>query len=152
MRSTTVPTPTDLLNLVGADLGVSGTHVVTQEQIDLFADVTGDHQWIHVDAERAAAGPFGTTIAHGFLTLSLVPVLLAGILVVEQTSMGVNYGLDRVRFVKPLPPGVPVRARATLAEAKPIEGGVQAKAAVTVEFAETGQTCCVAEVLFRYYT
>ncbi|GAA1042680.1 3-hydroxyacyl-thioester dehydratase HtdZ [Virgisporangium ochraceum] len=152
MRSTTVPTPTGLLDLVGTDLGTSGTHVVTQEQINLFADVTGDHQWIHVDAARAADGPFGTTIAHGFLTLALVPGLLAEILVVERSSMGVNYGLDRVRFVRPLPPGVPVRGSATLMEAKPIEGGVQAKAAVTVEFAETGTTCCVAEVLFRYYT
>jgi acyl dehydratase len=151
MRRTTVPDPSGLLDLVGADLGVSGTQVVTQEQIDLFADVTGDHQWIHVDVSRAASGPFGTTIAHGFLTLSLVPGLLAEILVVESSSMGVNYGLDRVRFVKPLPPDVEIRGSATLVEAKPIDGGVQAKAAVTVEFAATGQTCCVAELLFRYY-
>ncbi len=149
--TTTVSTPDDLLGLVGVDLGVSGRKALTQEQIDLFADVTGDHQWIHVDPQKAADGPFGSTIAHGFLTLALVPLLLADILVVENSAMGVNYGLDRVRFVKPLPPNVAIQAGATLVEATPIDGGVQAKAAVTVTFAETGAVCCVAEILFRYY-
>jgi acyl dehydratase len=151
-RRTTVATPHDLLVLVGADLGASGPRTLTQEQIDLFAEVTGDHQWIHVDVARAAAGPFGSTIAHGFLTLALVPLLLADILVVERSAMGVNYGLDRVRFVKPLPPGVEIQGSATLVEARPIDAGVQAKAAVTVEFTGTGTVCCVAEILFRYYT
>lgn len=150
-HKTTVATPDALLSLVGADLGASGTRTVTQEQVNTFADVTGDHQWIHVDVERARSGPFGTTIVHGFFTLALVPLLLADILEVESYSMGVNYGLDRVRFVKPLPPGTEIQATATLVSATPIDGGVQAKAAVVVEFAADGQTCCAAESVFRYY-
>ncbi|MBO4205710.1 MaoC family dehydratase [Micromonospora echinofusca] len=154
---TTVRTPSDLLDLVGQDLGASEPQVVTQEQVDRFADVTGDHQWIHVDVERARSGPFGTTVVHGFLTLALVPRLLADILVVETFSMGVNYGLDRVRFVRPLPPGVEIQGTARLVSAKPIvpagdgPAGVQAKASVAVEFAADSQPCCVAEILFRYH-
>ncbi|GAB3057817.1 MaoC family dehydratase [Micromonospora schwarzwaldensis] len=158
VRRTTVRTPSDLLELVGAELGVSAPQVVTQRQVDQFADVTGDHQWIHVDVERARSGPFGTTVVHGFLTLSLVPRLLADILEVQTFSMGVNYGLDRVRFIKPLPPGVEIQGTATLVSATPIAApaagqaaGVQAKASVAVEFADRSQPCCVAEILFRYY-
>ncbi|MEV0134439.1 MaoC family dehydratase [Dactylosporangium sp. NPDC050688] len=157
VRCTTVPAPDDLLALVGQELGASEPQVVTQEQVDRFADVTKDHQWIHVDVERARSGPFGTTIVHGFLTLALVPRLLADILEVQTYSMGVNYGLDRVRFVKPLPPGVEIQGTATLLSAKPIAAeagraaGVQAKASVVVEFAADGETCCAAEILFRYY-
>ncbi|MEU1755486.1 MaoC family dehydratase [Micromonospora matsumotoense] len=157
-RRTTVDTPDDLLALVGAELGVSAPQVVTQQQVDQFADVTGDHQWIHVDVARARSGPFGSTVVHGFLTLALVPRLLADILEVRTFSMGVNYGLDRVRFVRPLPPGVEIQGTATLVSATPIapagEGsaaGVQAKASIVVEFAETSQPCCVAEILFRYH-
>ncbi|GGM27899.1 MULTISPECIES: MaoC family dehydratase [Micromonospora] len=155
-KQTTVRTPSDLLELVGQELGVSEPQVVTQQQVDQFADVTGDHQWIHVDVERARSGPFGTTVVHGFLTLALVPRLLADILVVREFSMGVNYGLDRVRFIRPLPPGVAIQGVATLVAAEPIAagtgapGGVQAKASVLVEFADEGTPCCVAEVLFRY--
>ncbi|GAA1530323.1 MaoC family dehydratase [Dactylosporangium maewongense] len=158
VRLTTVPAPGDLLGLVGRELGASEPQVLTQDQVDQFADVTRDHQWIHVDVERARSGPFGTTIVHGFFTLALVPRLLADILEVQAYSMGVNYGLDRVRFVKPLPPGVQIQGTATLLSAKPIEAeagrpaGVQAKASVVVEFAETGETCCAAEILFRYYS
>ncbi|WP_328345990.1 MaoC family dehydratase [Micromonospora sp. NBC_00421] len=158
MRRTTVDTPSDLLELVGAELGVSAPQVVTQQQVDQFADVTGDHQWIHVDVERARSGPFGSTVVHGFLTLALVPRLLADILEVRTFSMGVNYGLDRVRFIRPLPPGTAIQATATLVSATPIApagegsaGGVQAKASVVVEFAEASQPCYVAEILFRYY-
>ncbi|WP_329011076.1 MaoC family dehydratase [Micromonospora rifamycinica] len=157
LRRTVIDTPDDLLALVGAELGVSAPQVVTQQQVDQFADVTGDHQWIHVDVERARSGPFGSTVVHGFLTLALVPRLLADILAVRTFSMGVNYGLDRVRFVRPLPPGVEIQGTATLVAAKPVapaeEGaaGVQAKASVVVEFAETSQPCCVAEIVFRYY-
>ncbi|WP_432906686.1 MaoC family dehydratase [Micromonospora matsumotoense] len=157
-RRTTVDTPDDLLALAGAELGVSAPQVVTQQQVDQFADVTGDHQWIHVDVARARSGPFGSTVVHGFLTLALVPRLLADILEVRTFSMGVNYGLDRVRFVRPLPPGVEIQGTATLVSATPIapagEGsaaGVQAKASIVVEFAETSQPCCVAEILFRYH-
>ncbi|WP_433528416.1 MaoC family dehydratase [Micromonospora sp. CA-263727] len=151
---TIVPTPRELLSLVGRPLGVSEPQVVTQEQVDRFAEVTRDHQWIHVDVQRARSGPFGSTIVHGFLTLALVPRLLADILEVETFAMGVNYGLDRVRFVRPLPPGVPIQGTATLVSAAPIAGtddGVQAKAAVVVEFAQDSTTCCVAEILFRYH-
>ncbi|MBO4160800.1 MaoC family dehydratase [Micromonospora antibiotica] len=157
-RRTTIDTPDELLALVGAELGVSAPQVVTQQQVDQFADVTGDHQWIHVDVERARSGPFGSTVVHGFLTLALVPRLLADILEVRTFSMGVNYGLDRVRFVRPLPPGVEIQGTATLVSATPVapagEGsaaGVQAKASIVVEFAETSQPCCVAEILFRYH-
>ncbi|WFE28190.1 MaoC family dehydratase [Solwaraspora sp. WMMD791] len=155
---TTVGVPSDLLDLVGEELGVSEAQVVTQRQIDQFAEVTGDHQWIHVDVERARSGPFGTTIVHGFLTLALVPRLLADILEVRSFSMGVNYGLDRVRFVAPLPPDVPVQGVATLVSARAIDAvpgagaGVQAKASVAVEFVDGSTPCCVAEILFRYYS
>jgi acyl dehydratase len=151
--STTVRTPNDLLDLVGSELGTSEPLALTQAEVDTFADLTRDHQWIHVDVERAKAGPFGTTVVHGFFTLALVPVLLADVLVVEEFSMGVNYGLDKVRFVKPLPPGEEVRAVASLTSAARIEGaeGVQATARVVLELVATGQTCCVADIVFRYY-
>ena len=155
-KRTTVREPRELLDLVGEELGASEARVVTQEEVDGFADVTGDHQWIHVDVERAEAGPFGGTIVHGFLTLALVPRLLEDILAVEDFSMGINYGLDRVRFVKPLPPGTEIQGVATLTSAERIPAengleGVQAKASVVVEFAHDGTACCVAEILFRYY-
>ena len=158
IKRTTVPAPRDLLDLVGQDLGASEPRVVTQEDVDSFADVTKDHQWIHVDVEKAKSGPFGTTIVHGFLTLAMVPRLLEDILEVSEFSMGVNYGLDRVRFIRPLPPGTEIQGTATLVSAEPITAtekdpreGVQAKASVVVEFAHESQTCCVAEILFRYY-
>ncbi|WP_238010504.1 MaoC family dehydratase [Dactylosporangium sp. AC04546] len=152
-RKTVVPAPRDLTALAGHELGASAAQVVTQEQVNQFAGVTGDHQWIHVDVERARSGPFGSTIVHGFFTLALVPLLLADILEVQSYSMGVNYGLDRVRFVRPLPPGTPIQGVATLVAADPLKDadGVQAKASVVVEFADTGETCCAAEILFRYY-
>jgi acyl dehydratase len=153
---TVIREPRELLDLVGKPLGASRTRVVTQEEVDGFADVTHDHQWIHVDVERAQAGPFGGTIVHGFLTLALVPRLLEDILTVETFSMGINYGLDRVRFVKPLPPGTEIQGVATLTSAVRLPagdgpGGVQAKATVVVEFADDATTCCVAEILFRYH-
>ncbi|WP_283770582.1 MaoC family dehydratase [Nocardioides faecalis] len=150
--------PHDLLGLVGAELGVSEVRSVSQADVNAFADVTGDHQWIHVDVERAKEGPFGGTIAHGFLTLSLAPLLLADILDVRGFTMGVNYGLDRVRFIQPLRPGTPIQGVATLVDAVELPGtddksasGVQAKASLVVEFADESQPCCVAELLFRYY-
>ncbi|WP_232676202.1 MaoC family dehydratase [Nocardioides sp. R-C-SC26] len=152
-RTTRVDRPAGLLDLVGQELGRSGPIVVSQAEVDTFADLTDDHQWIHVDVERAASGPFGSTVVHGFFTLALVPRLLADILVVEEFSMGVNYGLDRVRFVKPLPPGEELRAVAVLTHATPIGdgAGVQAGARVALEFARDAQTCCVADIVFRYY-
>ncbi|MDP3891461.1 MaoC family dehydratase [Nocardioides sp.] len=153
LRTTTVSNPSALLDLVGVELGTSAPLAVTQEEVDTFADLTRDHQWIHVDVDRAAAGPFGATVVHGFFTLALLPRLLADLLVVEGFSMGVNYGLDRVRFVRPLSPGVEVRAVASLVAAAPIDDGkgVQATARVTLEFADDAQTCCVADMVFRYY-
>ncbi|MGB0099014.1 MAG: MaoC family dehydratase [Nocardioides sp.] len=153
MKSTTVAEPARLLELVGRELGESTPMSVSQAEVDAFADLTRDHQWIHVDVERAAAGPFGSTIVHGFFTLALVPRVLADALAVESFSMGVNYGLDRVRFVRPLPPGEPVIGRVTLVEAASLKdgSGVQAKARVALEFARDAQTCCVADVVFRYY-
>jgi acyl dehydratase len=149
--STTVSSLDDLPGLVGQHLGHSDWHQVTQEQVDLFAEATGDHQWIHVDPERAASGPFGGTIAHGYLTLSLAPVLLAQVLRVEGTRMGVNYGCNRVRFVSPVPVGADVRVGATLAAADEVEGGRQLTVDLTIEVRDAPKPACVAQVVYRYY-
>jgi acyl dehydratase len=142
----------ELRALVGQHLGYSDYHVVTQEMVNLFADATGDHQWIHVDPERAAAGPFGTTIAHGYLTLSLVPVLMGSVLRVEGTRMGINYGVNRVRFTSPVPVGSEVRAGATLASVEDVAGGVQITTDVVIEVKGAEKPACVAQVLSRLYT
>lgn len=151
-QATVVARPADLVDLVGRELGVSEPISISQEQVDAFAAITGDHQWIHVDVDRAREGPFGSTIVHGFLTLSMVPVLLADVMQVEQASMGLNYGLDRVRFIQPLKPGQAVRAHAELVEATRLESpdGVQAKARVTLRFDHDDQPCSVADVVFRF--
>src|SRR5215218_9988788 len=120
----------------GEELGVSEWVAITQERIDLFADATGDHQWIHVDPERAADGPFGTTIAHGYLTLSMLPGLMGEIWRFEGVRMGINYGLNRVRFPSPVPAGSRIRAVARLKEAAPVDGAdgaVQGVVEATVE-------------------
>ncbi|MFF4171532.1 MaoC family dehydratase [Streptomyces sp. NPDC001744] len=136
---------------VGERLGYSDWLEVDQKRIDLFAEATGDHQWIHVDPERAAAGPFGTTIAHGYLTLSLLPVLVPQVLVVENVRMGVNYGTGKVRFPAPVPVGSRLRATAVLTEVEEVAGGVQVTAVVTVEREGSGKPVCVAESISRYY-
>ncbi len=141
----------DLTPLIGTHLGYSDYLRVTQEQVNLFAEATGDHQWIHVDPERAAAGPFGHTIAHGYLTLSLVPVLLGGVLRVEGVAMGVNYGANKVRFTSPVPVGAEIRAGATLASLDEVSGGVQVALDVIVEVRDAPKPSCVAQVVFRYY-
>jgi acyl dehydratase len=141
----------ELNALVGTHLGYSDYRTVTQEQVNLFADATGDHQWIHVDPERAAAGPFGHTIAHGYLTLSLIPVLCGGLLKVEGVTMGVNYGSNKVRFTSPVPVGSDVRAGATLASVEEVSGGVQIAMDVTVEVKGSEKPACVAQVLSRLY-
>ena len=135
----------------GRDLGASNWHVVTQEQVDLFADATGDHQWIHVDAERAAAGPFGATIAHGYLTLSLVIPLFGNLLKVEGIRMGVNYGLEKVRFPNPVRVGSRVRLAATVAEVTEVTGGVQMTCDFTVEIEGQAKPACVARTIYRQY-
>ena len=135
---------------VGTELGTSEWLQITQERIDQFAQATGDHQWIHVDPERAAAGPFGSTIAHGYLTLSLSNALLPEIVEVTGISMGVNYGVDKVRFPAPVPVGSRIRASAVLAEVSDVAGGVQTKVVITVELEGSAKPACVIESLSRY--
>jgi acyl dehydratase len=136
---------------VGEQLGHSDWLDIDQKRIDLFADATGDHQWIHVDPERAAAGPFGTTIAHGYLTLSLLPVLVPQIIQVENVRMGVNYGTNKVRFPSPVPVGSRLRATAVLKDVEEAGGGVQITALVTVEREGGDKPVCVVESVSRYY-
>lgn len=137
---------------VGQELAVSDWITITQEQIDLFAQATGDHQWIHVDPQKAKAGPFGTTIAHGFLTLSLLPKLFESSLRIEDVRMGVNYGLNRVRFTAPVPVGSRLRGRVKLLECQPIEnGGMQLTTLVTIEREGSERPVCVAESISRRY-
>jgi acyl dehydratase len=141
----------ELKALVGTHLGYSDYRTVTQEQVNLFADATDDHQWIHVDPERAAAGPFGHTIAHGYLTLSLIPGLCAGLLTVQGVTMGVNYGSNKVRFTSPVPVGSEIRAGAALAAVDEVAGGIQIAMDVTVEIKGSEKPACVAQVLSRLY-
>lgn len=137
--------------LVGEELGYSDWLEVTQDRVNQFADATGDQQWIHVDTERAAQGPFGGTIAHGFLTLSLIPTVLPQLLDVRGFSMGVNYGLDRVRFPAPVPVGSRVRASAVVEEVTEVSGGVQTTLTVTFEVEGGAKPACVARFLERRY-
>jgi acyl dehydratase len=139
-----------LLELSGEHLGYSDWHEVTQQQVNLFANATGDHQWIHVDVERAKAGPFGAPIAHGYLTLSLTPVLLDEVFCVGAISMSVNYGMNKLRFPAPVPVGSRVRAGVELAAVDEVSGGVQATLGVTFEVEGSAKPVCVAEILFRY--
>ncbi|PPE71705.1 MaoC family dehydratase [Caldimonas thermodepolymerans] len=142
----------DLAPLVGASLGTSDWIEIDQARIDQFADATGDHQWIHVDAERAKAGPFGTTVAHGFLTLSLMPAFFATAFDVRNTRMGINYGLNRVRFPAPVPVGSRLRAHFKLLGYEPVDdGGVQLTIEVTVEREGSAKPVCVAESVTRRY-
>ncbi|MCZ7413467.1 MULTISPECIES: MaoC family dehydratase [unclassified Streptomyces] len=142
----------ELREAVGVELGPSDWLEVDQKRIDLFADATGDHQWIHVDPERAARGPFGTTIAHGYLTLSLLPVLMPRVLRVEGVRMGVNYGVNKVRFPAPVPVGSRLRARVRIAEVSEVgDDGVQCVAQTTVEREGGEKPVCVAESVVRYY-
>ncbi|NUP51402.1 MAG: MaoC family dehydratase [Catenulispora sp.] len=124
---------------------------ITQEQIDQFAAATGDHQWIHVDQERAKDGPYGRTIAHGFLTLALMVPLSNQVVQVAGTRMGVNYGLDRVRFITPVPVGSRVRAKVAFTELHEVEGGYQLSRTVTIELEGAEKPACVAESLVRLY-
>ncbi|MFK8845718.1 MaoC family dehydratase [Streptomyces sp. Ac-502] len=140
-----------LRNAVGEDLGTSDWLEIDQKRIDLFADATGDHQWIHVDPERAASGPFGTTIAHGYLTLALLPALVPQLLRVDNVKMGINYGVDKVRFPAPVPVGSRVRATARIAGVTEVSGGVQLATTVTVEREGGEKPVCVAETLSRFY-
>ena len=135
----------------GLELGPGSWKQIEQARIDAFADATEDHQWIHVDPGRAAQGPFGTTIAHGYLTLSLIVPFASELLQVDDASLGVNYGLDRVRFPAPVPVGSRIRALLRVADVKEFDGGVQATIATTIEREDGDKPVCVAEVVFRYY-
>jgi acyl dehydratase len=150
--TTEIESVAGLKELVGREVGVSVWVEVAQERIDRFAEATEDRQWIHTDPERAAReSPFQTTIAHGFLTLSLLSELGRTAVAVRGVRMGLNYGLNRVRFVSPVPAGSRVRGRFSLAALEEIEGGAQATWGVTVEREGGGKPCCVAEWLVRYY-
>jgi acyl dehydratase len=150
-----MPAPTiavhELESRVGSEVAVSPWLSVEQDRIDLFARATDDHQWIHVDPERARQGPFGGTIAHGFLTLSLLPRMMSEAMKVGGVRMSVNYGLNRVRFTSPVPSGSRVRARLVLAKLEKIDGGVQLAWSATVEREGGDKPCLVAEWLVRHY-
>jgi len=140
-----------LKDKVGEHLGYSEWVEITQEQVNLFADATGDHQWIHVDPERAKSGPFGGPIAHGYLTLSLGPMLMPQILRVEGISMAVNYGAGKVRFPSPVPVGSKLRLGAELSAVDDVAGGAQVTMVFTFEVEGAPKPSCVAEIIFRYY-
>ena len=150
--STVFQNPSELKDFVGKHLGYSDWLTVEQSRIDQFADATLDHQWIHLDAERAKAGPFGATIAHGYLTSSLVSHFLPQIITVGGISMGINYGADRLRFPSPVRVGSKLRAGAELIEAEGTkDGAVQTKIRVTVEIEGSDKPACVIDSLTRYY-
>ncbi len=148
----TFQTLSELAACVGQEVAISDWLTITQEQVNLFAQATGDHQWIHVDPEKARAGPFGGPIAHGFLTLSLLPAFFESSLDIVQSRMGVNYGLNRVRFTAPVPVGSRLRARLKLLACEPIDNeGQQMTWEVTVEREGATRPVCVAESLVRRY-
>ena len=149
--ATTVEQLSDLPGLVGQHLGYSDWVEVPQSQIDRFAEATGDHQWIHVDPERAKDGPFGGTIAHGYLTLSLTPILLGQVLKVKGIRMGVNYGCNKVRFTSPVRSGAKVRLGASVAAVDEVAGGYQLTVDATIEAEGADKPSCVAQLVFRYY-
>ena len=148
----TFQTLDELAACTGQEIAISDWITVTQSRIDRFADATGDHQWIHVDAERARSGPFGTTIAHGFLTLSLLPQFFDSAIRVERVRMGLNYGLNKVRFIAPVPVDSRLRGRLRLLSCTPIDnGGRQLTWEVTIEREGADKPVCVAESLARLY-
>ena len=148
--TTVFASPDELLGAVGSELGSSDWLEIDQARIDLFADATGDHQWIHVDPEKAADGPFGATIAHGYLTLALTNQFLPEIVRVEGASMGINYGTDKVRFPQPVVVGSKVKGSAVLTEATEVSGGVQAVITITVEVEGSDRPACVVESVSRF--
>jgi acyl dehydratase len=137
----------DLEKAVGTHLGYSEWHTINQDQIDAFAAATGDHQWIHVDPAKAAEGPFGSTVAHGFLTLSLVPMLTWQVYTVEGVTMAVNYGADKLRFPSPVPVGLRVRAAVELTSVTPNKLGYQVATRVTIELDDSDKPACVVDML-----
>jgi acyl dehydratase len=142
----------EVADKMGQELAISDWITITQERINQFADATGDHQWIHVDPQRASQGPFGSTIAHGFLTLSLMPAFFDSAMKITQTRMAINYGVNKVRFTSPVPVGSKLRARISLKSAEPIEpNGFQMTYSVLVEREGSDKPVCVAETMARRY-
>ena len=148
--TTVFASPDELLHAVGRDLGASDWVTIEQDRIDLFAEATGDHQWIHVDPVAAADGPFGATIAHGYLTLALTNQFLPEIMRVDGVSMGVNYGTNKVRVPQPVKVGSRVRGSATVTQAEEIKGGVQVVVTITVEIDGEAKPACVVESVSRF--
>jgi acyl dehydratase len=140
----------ELKALVGQNVGSSDWMEITQDRVNLFAEATGDHQWIHVDPEKAKDGPFGTTIAHGYLTMSLGPVLLPQVATVTGFSMALNYGLNKLRFPAPVPVGSKVRLSADLLDVEDVAGGVQVTYRLTFEVDGQDKPACVAEAVYRW--
>ncbi|MCX4689104.1 MaoC family dehydratase [Kitasatospora purpeofusca] len=149
---TIFPSLAELTAAVGTELGTSQWHTLDQARIDLFAEATDDHQWIHVDPERAKESQFGSTIAHGYLTMSMIPVLAKECYGVEGVRMALNYGSEKVRFPAPVPVGTAIRATADLVSATEVPGGVQAVVRFTITSAESAKPHCVAETITRFYS
>lgn len=149
--TTVFKTPEELLTKVGERLGETEWMEIDQDRINLFADATGDHQWIHVDPVKAKDGPFGACIAHGYLTLSLVNYFLPQIIDVQGISMGVNVGLDRVRFPSPVAVGSKIRGVGELVSAEEMKGGIQSVVRVTVEIEGHDKPACIADTISRYF-
>ena len=149
--STVFEQPADLLGAVGQHLGYSDWVEIDQQRINLFADATGDHQWIHVDPVKAAEGPFGKTIAHGYLTLSLANFFLPQIMEVRNTSMGVNYGCEKVRFPSAVPVGSNVRGGGEVISAEEVKGGVQVVVRMTIEVEGSDRPACVIDTISRFF-
>jgi acyl dehydratase len=143
--------PSELLTAAGQHLGHTDWLEIEQARINLFADATGDHQWIHVDPDKAKDGPFGATIAHGYLTLSLANLFLPQLMEVQSVSMGVNYGCDRVRFPAPVPVGSRVRGAGEVISAEEVKGGVQVIVRITVEIENSDRPACVVDTISRFY-
>jgi acyl dehydratase len=141
----------ELKKLTGSDLGVGDWIDITQERVNGFADATGDHQWIHVDVEKAKSGPFGGTIAHGYLTLALIIPLFNELLEVRGVSMSINYGLEKVRFPSPVPVGARIRLRGFVDSVEDVKGGVQMQITFTVEIEGVDKPAAVAQALYRHY-
>lgn len=151
MAQTVFENPRELLHAVGRELGASEWLTIEQPRIDLFAEATGDDQWIHVDPERARTGPFGSTIAHGYLTMSLVNYFLPQIVEVRNISMGVNYGADKLRFPAPVPVGSRIRGQGEIVEAEEVKGGaIQVKIRITVEIEGGERPACVVDTISRF--
>lgn len=149
--TTKFDSPASLLGAAGQHLGYSDWLEIDQQRINLFADATGDHQWIHVDPERAAQGPFGKTIAHGYLTLALANLFLPQIMLVQNASMGVNYGCEKVRFPAVVPVGSRVRGGGEIISAESVKGGVQVVVRMSIELEGSDRPACVIDTISRFF-